>query len=162
MRGRDGLGKGLGGGGGRGSTKGDEGARIFSDLELEEGLKHLLRNSQQADYTFHMFTFHMCHFQHSYLISRSGIQVKIFWVPSELMPTDPVSRYLDDFGGNMGEAELRALEIFHDLQAMEHEMKYMGRVNELHSPEERQDSRAKSKEEWNRRQRMKEWKREKR
>ena len=74
----------------------------------------------------------------SYLISRLGIQVNISWAPSEPMPADPVSSYLEDFGGNMGVVELRAIEIFHDLQAMEHEMECMGRVNELRSPEERQ------------------------
>ena len=50
-------------------------------------------------------------------------------------------------------AEVRTVEIFHDLEAMEHEMEYMGRVNEVRSPEERQASRARDKEEWNRRQR---------
>ena len=44
-----------GGVGGRnGGTVGDEGARIFSEKELETGIQHLLRNSQQAQFTFHM------------------------------------------------------------------------------------------------------------
>ena len=73
------------------------------------------------------------------------------------MPTDPISRYLDDFGGDLKLAEARAVQIAHALQGMEHEMEYISRVNEIRSPEVRQASRANEKEEWERLQRMREW-----
>ena len=40
---------------------------------------------------------------------------------------------------------------------MDHEMEYMGRVNEVLAPEVRPEKRAKDKEEWERTQRMREW-----
>ena len=46
--------------------------------------------------------------------------------------------------------------IAHVLEGMEHEMEYMGRVDEVRSPQERQLSRARDKEEWERLQRMQE------
>ena len=94
----------------------------------------------------------------SYMISRSGIQVKIYWVPSQLMTADPISRYIEDFGDDVLRAEAKAREIGHALEGMEHEMEYMGRVNEVRSQEERQLSRTKDKEEWERLSRMREWK----
>ena len=93
----------------------------------------------------------------SYMISRSGIQVKIYWVPSELMPADPISRYIEDFGGDMRRAEVKAREIAHALEGMEHEMEYMGRVSEARSQEERQLSKERDKENWERLRRMREW-----
>ena len=47
--------------------------------------------------------------------------------------------------------------IAHVLEGMEHEMEYMGRVDEVRPPQERQLSRARDKEEWERLQRMREW-----
>ena len=37
----------------------------------------------------------------SYLLSRSGLHVWGFWVPTNLMPADPISRYVEDFEGCM-------------------------------------------------------------
>ena len=85
---------------------GDNRGTIHQTIKLKAGVRFL---SQQKILR-----------QISYLISRSGIQVKLFWVPSQLIPADPISRYLDDFGGSMGLAEARAVEIVHDPQAMEH------------------------------------------
>ena len=92
-----------------------------------------------------------------YLIPRSGIQVQVYWAPSELMPADPISRYIEDFGGDIRRAEAKAIEIACALEGMEGEgMEDMGRVNGVRSQEERQLSRARDKEEWERLQRMQE------
>ena len=55
-------------------------------------------------------------------------------------------------------AEAKSREIAHALEGMEHEMEYMGRVNEVRSQKERQLSMAKDKEEWERWRRMRDWK----
>ena len=73
------------------------------------------------------------------------------------MPADPISRYIEDFGGDMLRAEAKAGEIAHALEGMEHAMEYMGRVNEVRLQEERQLNRAKDKEDWERLRRMREW-----
>ena len=84
----------------------------------------------------------------SYLLSRSGLQVWIFWVPTHLMPADPISRYLEGFGGSLSKASKEARKFLATLKANRHEMFYLGRVNEPLSSDEQRKWRDKWMEKW--------------
>ena len=84
----------------------------------------------------------------AYLLSFSGIFVWIFWVPAHLMPADPISRHVEDFGSHWKRSEAKAEENFTDLEAMDRIMVPYWRVNSLISPEEREANREESKRRW--------------
>ena len=93
----------------------------------------------------------------AYMLSFSGILVWLFWAPTHLMPANPISRHVVDFKGDLGRAQGRAREIFRDLVAMDHNLVYYGRVNELLSPEERQRRKEEERELWEREQEERFW-----
>ena len=84
----------------------------------------------------------------SYLLSFSEIAVWLFWVPTHLMPADPISRYVEDFDCDLDRATIKAKQIFEDLEARDHLMVPYGRVNGLISPEERQAKKEELKRQW--------------
>ena len=65
-----------------------------------------------------------------YLLGRSKLTVYVHWVPSELMPADPISRYLDDSGGYMYVARAKADVIFEKLRQDHSAMRFMGVVGD--------------------------------
>ena len=90
--------------------------------------------------------------QVAYMLSFSGVLVWLFWVPTHLMPVDPISRHVVDFKGDLVKAEGRTRDIFMDLVAMDHNLVYYGRVNGLLSPKERQRRKEEERELWEREQ----------
>ena len=84
----------------------------------------------------------------SYLLSFSGLTVWLFWVPTHLMPADPVSRHVEDFGCDLEKSKVKAQQIFEELEARDHLLVPYGRVNGLISPEERQANKEASKRKW--------------
>ena len=62
----------------------------------------------------------------TYLLSFLGIVVWLLWVPTHLMPADPISRHVEDFGCDLNRSEVRAREKLKYLQAMDHFWNPMG------------------------------------
>ena len=82
----------------------------------------------------------------SYLLSRSGLQVWLFWVPTHLMPGDHISRYIVMWGGCLGRGESVGGEVVESLRESSEELVSYGRVNALWSPEERRAKRERDRE----------------
>ena len=55
-----------------------------------------------------------------HLLPCSQLLVCPFWVPTHLMPVDPVSRYVGDWDGDLEKLEERVGKRFMDLRAMDH------------------------------------------
>ena len=64
------------------------------------------------------------------------------------MPADPVSRHVEDFDCDLGKSNIKAQQIFEELEARDHLMVPYGRVNGLISPEERRANKEESKIKW--------------
>ena len=63
----------------------------------------------------------------SNLWARTGIQVWVYWLPSEYMPADPISRLFSLHKGCRLQARKAAISIFSKLRD-EHKMQFVGRV----------------------------------
>ena len=64
------------------------------------------------------------------------------------MPADPVSRYLEDSGANMGEAKANAHEIYLNLKTSHNVLVDYGRINGDISPEQRQAKKEEDRRAW--------------
>lgn len=67
----------------------------------------------------------------AYMALKSGLTVHLHWVRSELMPVDPISRYLEGFGGSMVGACLKAREISNELRTFYNETAYVGKLGDF-------------------------------
>ena len=86
--------------------------------------------------------------QISYMLARSELKVWLFWVPTAFMPADPISRYLEDFGADMGKAETKAREIYQNLKTSYNVLVDYGRINGDISPEQRQAKKEEDRRVW--------------
>ena len=86
--------------------------------------------------------------QISYMLARSELKVWLFWVPTAFMPADPISRYLEDFGADMGKAETKAREIYQNLKTTYNVLVDYGRINGDISPEQRQAKKEEDRRVW--------------
>ena len=56
----------------------------------------------------------------AYLLSFLGVLVRLFCVPTHVMPANPISRYMEDFVCDLKRSEAKAKQNFKELEAMDH------------------------------------------